>query len=704
MPETAPELAFADFETRSPADLTACGAYSYARHPFTDCVVLAHALANGSAGIWSPKWAWPYPQNEPVELFQHILHGGYVVAWNANFDRQIWNNVMVAKYGWPACPLEQWLCAMAQAEANNLPGALEKACETLGTPFQKDKQGKKLINQLSMGAKADWSDSFSDNSNGRVSPMARFRKYGRTDVEAMRDVWQSVRPLTMDEWDEYHASETINDRGIAVDVEFATAAAEFAVAERTDLNAQLLELTGDPELTVTNHVRKAKYLHTLLDPSPELQEAVSRPPKDDTPDRPRYSADRPTREFILDALAQPEFAKHFHGDYLPMVQTFLELIEAGNSAAVNKFKAIVNTQYGGRIYGQYSFNGGGQTGRFSARGVQIHNLIRAPLNPTDPNAALDAIDAIIAGADSDRLQKDYGHTISRLLARLIRPTFIAAEGKTLVWGDWAAIEGRILPWLANTPLAEEKLDLYRQDISPYVVNACTTFDVPPDKVTKDQRQIGKVQELAGQFGGSVGALAVMCRSYGIVIPEDQRQPLINHWRSTNRWATAFWEVLKGAAFAAYASPGQWFRAGRVQYLYHPGYMHGTLFCQLPDQRIIVYPQFRRERYRDEETGKLRFRTDYVRGFGSGSARVKLWHGTLAENITQATAASLLRGSLVELQDDAVLHSQDEIVLEVPEDTVPEASDRLESAMLFIPEWAEGLPLKVELEHGPFYTK
>ena len=108
-----------------------------------------------------------------------------------------------------------------------------------------------------------------------------------------------------------------------------------------------------------------------------------------------------------------------------------------------------------------------------------------------------------------------------------------------------------------------------------------------------------------------------------------------------------------------------------------------------------------------ETERLRVVTSFVKGFGSGAGRVELWYGTLAENITQAVAASILRETLVRLHDhgfEVVLHTHDEIVLECDERYAQRIGSGLKAAMLELPEWAEGLPLDVDIEQGPYYTK
>ena len=697
------DFVFADSETRSPVPIQSAGAFKYASHPSTEILVWGWVFDGDPAGgVWSPDWCWDGDPEEPTALLDHIEDGGYFVAWNAFFDRHVWNHVMAKKYGWPPLRLEQVLCAQAQAEANNLPGKLEKAAEALNTPYKKDPKGARLIARLCIGEgregwKKDWQTP---------DVMGHFRSYCHSDCMAMRDVWNATRPLTVPEWREYHASEVVNDNGVLVDVEFAAAAQQYANAESDDLNARLWELTQDPKVTITNHLGKARWLHNALWPDEELQELVRRPEKDG---KERFSADRPTRESLMDALDQPEHADRFPDDQLHKVRTVLELIEAGNSAAVRKFTAMLNQEVDGVVRGHYSFSGAGQTGRFSSRGLQVHNLIRDPLDKKDRNRDMDAIEDIIDGTPVEVLEAEYGHTISRLLARLIRPSFQARPGKTLVWGDWSQIEARVLPWLSNSRGGEAKLDIFRRREDVYLYAAQPIFGLDsPEDATDDQRQVGKVSELALGFGGAVGAFKAMARGYGVFLPEEQIVDIVTAWRSANRWCVSFWDELWNAAIGAFKDPGTWYSAGRVRYLFHPGLMHGTMICALPCGRWIVYPQFRHERkmVEDEKTGKAKWRwqTSFVKGFGGGYGRVDLWYGMLAENITQATAASFLRGALTEMCDWVVLHTHDEIVCEADESEGDFVAAELEDAMLFLPDWAEGMPLDVDMDRGPFYSK
>ena len=721
-------LAFIDFETRSPVDLPVHGVDRYAANLDTDVLCLGWLMDDDAGHLWSPKFYFKDPKpaatsDALLKLLKHVENGGFVVAWNMRFDRKIWNEVCVPEYGWPELPLEQCLCAQAQGEANNLPAKLGKAAQCLRVANTKDTAGKSLIGALSFGTRETWHTVF-DSQN----LMQSMRNYCLKDNKAMRDIWQACRPLTMVEWGEYHASERINDRGVMVDTAFAQAAQTYAADEQADINSRMAEITGE-DIKVTHHLRKAKWLHAQLAPVPELQQVCERQVRgkdaDGNPKPPKLSADRPTRETILEVIDNDPYPKIL-GATRNNVVDFLEAIEAGNSAAVYKYRAIVNTHVNKRLRGQYSFNGAGQTGRFSGRGVQIHNLIRATVDKEDSDRAIDAIEAILNGADTEELVNEFELPISRLLARLLRPTFIAPKGRMLVWGDWDQIEARALPWLSNTPGGNRLLEAFARGEDIYVIAAAGIFNKDEADITDDERQVGKVAVLALGFGGGAGAFNAMARAYGVVMDDAQIAAIVKAWRESNTWAGEFWSALKGAVYGAYRNPLTWYPAGRVKYLFHPDLMHGTLICCLPCGRWLVYPQFREVRYLEHDDGTLIYETSeefeehaddpdftenvtltFVKGFSGGFARVKCWHGTFAENITQAYAGSLLRAALKECEEtglDVVLHTHDEIVIECGNSEIENVKKLLNQIMTEDRGHAVGLPLSVSAEHGPYYTK
>lgn len=304
----------------------------------------------------------------------------------------------------------------------------------------------------------------------------------------------------------------------------------------------------------------------------------------------------------------------------------------------------------------------------------------------------------------------------KAVSRLIRPVFTARPGKTLVWGDWASVEARGLPWLANTPGANAKLEIFRTNDRDknlpdiYKINAASIYDITATEVDKDQRQVGKVAELALGFGGGKGALDAMGAGYGIYLEESMQKHIVSSWRASNGWAVVFWKDLMTAFMSAWDHPGQIYAVGRVAYIFNENYLGGTMFAYLPCGRPLTYTKLRREkvRYEDDDTGEMV--TEWKIRYQSGYKRKSLWHGILAENITQGACASLLRDLLVRLEKSdwnrmwTVGHTHDECIQECDVNDASAAKARLQEAMEFLPDWAEGLPIVAEITENWFYTK
>lgn len=349
----------------------------------------------------------------------------------------------------------------------------------------------------------------------------------------------------------------------------------------------------------------------------------------------------------------------------------------------------------------------------SSRGVQVHNLPRSFL----PNE-LDVLDMVSARVPIAKL-REIG-PIPAVLSKLIRPTFIAPQGKLLVWGDWAAIEARVNPWLADTDDADRAvLAPFRAcDADPnvpdiYILNAAVIFNIPADVLwerykngdpeAKAMRQAGKIAVLALGFLGSVGALRTMARGYGMRLSNEEAKIIVDGWRDRNRWARKFGDKAERAAFSAMRNPGNLYKAGRLSYQFLPGLIGGTLLCYLPDGRPITYPKAKISRV--EKFGKMQDAITYLHGMG----RRSLWNGLQIQGGTQATAASILRQTLVRLETEEpdaeiVLHTHDEVGGEVDETKAGAFAERLHGTMVKGWDWTEGLPLAAEISTSWYYTK
>jgi DNA polymerase len=277
--------------------------------------------------------------------------------------------------------------------------------------------------------------------------------------------------------------------------------------------------------------------------------------------------------------------------------------------------------------------------------------------------------------------------ITDVLKKMLRPAIVAAPGNVLIAYDWSAIEGRVHPWLSNCPAGEIKLDVFRSGLDPYKVNATATFRVAYDDVSGDQRQVGKVQELALGFLGGAGAFEVFGRVYGIHLSTGEVARAVEGWRRANPWAMHHGTQLEQAYLRAMRNKGHEFSAGRIVYLFDGQ----TLWYSLPSGRVLCYPNAK-----FDEEGSVTYTKAAWKPAADATEwpRARLWRGLACENVVQATANDILRYALRQL-DGVIAHVHDEIVVECPESEAESTAAHIHKIMCTPPAWASGLPLAAE---------
>jgi DNA polymerase len=647
-----------DFETRSRVDLGSKGVYNYAQDMSTEVLCMSYAFDDGEVQTWVPKYTpdgmmWLNNSPFPEAVAKHT---GPIYAHNAAFERLIFWYVLQINFD-----LEQFYCTATQARANCAPGSLEDVGRFASVSMKKDHRGAQLIRLLSI-PQAD------GNFREDAGLMAEMIAYCEQDVRAMREISKAMRPLSAEELADYHVNERINDRGVLVDVPLAKAAMRYAHDELVEIEERVAELT-DGEIT---SVRSPKMREWVL-------ERVGDEAKKLMLVKDKYSIDKTVRANLL-AMENPD-------EIPPAVAEVIQCADDLWASSVAKFSRMADLadDEDCRVRGAFVFAGGAATGRASSYGLQVHNFTRKCAK--EPDAVRQAM------VRGHNIVPAYGKRVTDVLRGMLRPALIPAKGKHFVVADWSAIEGRVNPWLSNSKAGEDKLDIFRRKLDPYKVNAAATYSVAYEEVTGEQRQVGKVQELALGFAGGVGAFAAMGRAYGVHFEEAQARRIVDAWRRANPWAVPFWQDLEEAYTRAMRNKGHEFSAGRVAYLFDGQH----LWYALPSGRVLCYPYARLES--DGVT--------YAKASWKPAAdatewpRARLWKGLACENITQAAANDILRHSLRQL-DGVVLHVHDEAVVETDN---PEAvKQEMERIMCSPPAWAEGLPLAVEAEIMTRYGK
>lgn len=701
------DICFIDFETRSPVDIKQAGAVRYATE--ADAIILTYAI--GSAPV---RTVAVRDFSRPLDLVDlptgllafhaKVMNGtGIYAAWNAGFDRAIWN---FATLGFPLMKPEHIIDVMAQAAASGLPADLAAAAKA--GPQRKDKAGRELIKTFCLPGSTATPQGFPEG-------WAAFLQYAAQDIEALRAVFLQTRQLTLAEWREYWAMEAINDRGAAIDLRLVERAAALAAEDKDRSKTELRAITGDPKMTVDMVARLTAWLlarlpvegrEILTKRAEEVDDHgnVTRPPK--------HALTRGRVErliaFCSTVQIEPEIGAANRTNLADVLRV-LQLRLYGGSKTPAKFAKMLASHVDGVLFGQYVFNGASQTGRASSRGVQVHNLARDTL----PDEA-GTIDTITAGCNYDALCGPHATPVARQLSLLIRPTFVPSGDNVFVWSDWSNIEARVLPWLAgNDPGALARLEIFHAvDANPklpdlYTRTAAVLSHLPIEQVTKPIRQRGKVAELALGFGGGVGSLQAMGAGYGLHVSDAEARITVKLWRDANPWCVNFWGELSHAVEECMRLPGTAHRVGRLFYVYRNDYLGGSLFCVLPSGRLLTYRALYAEVVDDyDDDGEVIGQSRALR-FTRGYGRIKLWHGLLCENAVQAVAADVLRGTLVKLERLGVrvrLHTHDEVLVECDRENADGVADGLRAIMREGFDWSEGLPLMSEETQAYYYTK
>ena len=619
---------------------------------------MSYAFDDEDVRTWLPSQPFP-------DAVRH--HTGQIRAHNAAFERLIFWYVLQVPFA-----LEQFYCTAAQARANCAPGSLEDVGRFAGATMKKDHRGAQLIRLLSI-PQAD--NMFREDPD----LMAEMIAYCEQDVRAMRAISQAQRELSPDELRDYHVNERINDRGVLLDKPVALAAVRYAEAEAIEIQEIVREVT-DGEITSVRSPKMRAWVLSRVGPEAQRLATVY---KDGEA---KQSIDKNVRANLL-ALAEE------NPDEVP--HEVAEVIQCADdlwASSVAKFAraAELADEEDSRVRGAFVFSGGSATGRASSFGLQVHNFPRRCAD--DPALTREAM------VRGHKIVPKFGSRVTDVLKGMLRPSLMAEKGKHLVVADWAAIEARVTPWASNTNSGAAKLEIFAKGEDVYKHNAAATFRIPYAEVDKDQRQIGKVQELACGFAGGVGAFAAMGRIYNVVLTESEARKMVDAWRRANSWSVPYWSKLEQCYTAAMRNPHREFTAGRVTYLFDK--LH--LWYALPSGRVLCYPFAR-----FDEEGNITYAKASWKPAADAKEwpRARLWRGLACENITQAIANDLLRHSLARLEEeglDVVIHVHDEIVLETADPDAAAAA--LLRVMTTAPAWAQGLPLNAEVEIMTRYGK
>jgi len=338
-----------DWETKSRCDLKECGLANYAVDPTTDILCGGWAFDDEEPQVWVP------PAPCPPRIRQHVESGGIVFGHNVNFEIQIWNAIAVKRYGWPKISVKQTRCTMAMAYAQALPGSLERAAAAVGVQEQKDLAGGRLMIQMSKpraiksdGAVVWWEDE---------QKTKTLHEYNKQDVRVERALEKRLMPLSAAEQALWQLDAAINDRGIYIDQRAVAKAIELVQAEQDRLNKEMRRVTGNFVGFCTEVKRLTDWVRLQGVPVDGLAKAD-----------------------VLDALADMNLPSHVR-------EALLLRQEAGKSSTAKLNAMLQRVSADGRIRGTLQYHGAAP-GRWTGRGIQVHNFPRGKLSPKEVDEVL----------------------------------------------------------------------------------------------------------------------------------------------------------------------------------------------------------------------------------------------------------------------------------------------------------------------------
>lgn len=697
------------------------GTYAYVST--CEPMIVTYALDNEDIHCWDVTANTKRP-----EYLEYLIYdtGEPIVAHHAMFDRN------VLRYGLKIdTPITRWRCNMVRALAHALPGGLDMLCEILDVAqdLRKLKSGKNFI-QLFCKPKA-----FSHNITKDFGPpkarkaeierlrlawdgratrhthpveWAEFLEYAKHDISSMRALDSKLPRWNYDpsgrsvigteELALWHLDQEINDHGIYVDTDLATAAVRAVTRAKKELASQTMVLTHDEVESTTK--RDQLLAHILRE----------------------YGIDLPdmTKSTIERRIQDP--------DLPPELRELLANRLQASTTSTSKYQALLNAVMpDSRLRGMSQFNGASRTRRWAHRTFQPGNL---PSRGLPPQADIEyGIEAM--KGDFEDLVID---NVIAVASGAVRGSIIAPPGKKLVVADLANIEGRDAAWLAGEEWklqafrdfdtiigTDAKGEPIRKGPDLYKMSYAKAFRILVEEVTKPNRDVGKVMELMLQYEGGVGAFVTGAMGYDMDLDElaEAAWPTLpgnvvhdatkflewtrkegrgtfglsdkafitcdslkRLWRAGQPAISSLWPELKQAAIDAIENPGNTFVCRRFKVRRDGAWLR----IVMPSGRALCYPSPR------VEGGKITYlgNNQYTRKW----CRIGTYGGKFFENACQSLAGDILKANLPRIRDagyDVTFTVHDEVVTEAP-DSPEFNAEHLSSLLATVPAWAEGMPL------------
>lgn len=444
-----------DMETQSTCDLSKKGSYEYAIHSSSRVLCMAYSINSDPIQLWTPDL--PFPK----ELITYIEKNRLVSAHNAVFEFNIWNHCLSRMIlGLPQMDLGQIECTMAKCYYHSLPGSLDEAAQALGLKSTKDMAGRRVMLQLSSPRKIVNDIPIYYEKDEYPEKFQILYEYCKNDVQVEREIHNALKPLPAIEKKFWRLDYLINKTGVLVDRKSIKLANYLIDLEKEYLDKRMFEITNG-EVGTCNQVSKlTAWLKSKSD--------------------------------NISTIGKADVKEILQSETNPIVREALELRQIASKSSTAKLKTMqdcVGTD--GRVREMFQYYGA-HTGRFAGRKVQLQNFPRPNLKHTDIDAIFDILNQFPTEDAREVIDSMYDAPLN-VISDCLRGFLIAGNGHRFIVVDWSSIEARVLAWLAGQ---EDVLKAFRDKQDLYIVAASKIYNKNEEKITKHERQIGKVACIA----------------------------------------------------------------------------------------------------------------------------------------------------------------------------------------------------------------
>ena len=396
-----------DFESRSPLSPSEVGLHNYIFSPLTEMLFLWYKIGDGDYQCWRIWECGLIPMDLRDALFDEKV---MLVAFNSAFERYA-----LKKLGYDI-PASRFIDPQVGGRYLSLPASLEVQGDVLGLPphLAKNRRGGELIKLFSekvikKATKKKPAEEYYNDWNSHPKEWEEFLDYGKQDVMAEGELLRRMRilkamPLPPFEQKLWLFDQTVNDRGMPVDVGFVKKMYALALRAKAEAKENFEKMTGVANANSPAQIKA--WASTQGYPYPSLGKDV-----------------------VTSALKDPNLK------LTDLCRKALTMRAEAASTSYQKLgKILLAVSPDGRLCNQFIFMGSSRCGRWSGNAVQLHNMAR-PLPPDKLNGydfedqkVVKEAREMIYREDYEGIKAKYG-SVLLVIKSLIRTVFVAGEGK-----------------------------------------------------------------------------------------------------------------------------------------------------------------------------------------------------------------------------------------------------------------------------------